>query len=334
MMGDRIESDSAMRSSVPSVSVIIPTYARPIYLRDALSSIMQQDLSQTEYEVIVVDNKPTGEVERIIASLEESGPIRYLPETETGLHHARHAGARVARGEILVYVDDDVLMPEEWLYWMTRHFADPQVGCVGGKVVGAWEVDPPAWFDQFDEGHLSLLDLGDEPMELCLPTCVWGCNMAVRRTALFQVGGFNPDAFGDRRDIWMRGDGECGLQYRLYHAGYRVIYEPRAWLYHRISASRLAPQQLYRRLFDQGISDSYARVREIQHLPLMRLRLLKHSAHCFTTACRHYARTLGRAGDWVRARADAHYWYAMGQHQLRAALDKSLREHVLRESYL
>ena len=43
--------------------------------------------------------------------------------------------------------------------------------------------------------------------------------MAVRRTVVFGVGGFNPDGLGDRRLIWIRGDGECGLQEKIYKSG-------------------------------------------------------------------------------------------------------------------
>jgi glycosyltransferase involved in cell wall biosynthesis len=324
----------AMSTAQLLASVIIPTYGRPVYLRDALASILQQKMAPDTHEIIVVDNKPTGEVQRIVADLDGDVPVRYLPEERMGLHHARHAGARAAVGQVLVYVDDDVLAPAEWLGWMLAPFADPQVGCAGGKVVARWESDLPDWYDQFEEGHLSLLDLGDEPIELPLPLCVWGCNMAVRRSALFQVGGFNPDGFGDRRDIWLRGDGECGLQYRLHDAGYRTYYEPRAWLHHRIPASRLTPHQFYQRFFNQGITDSYARVREIQDMPLLTMRLARHSARCFLAAGRSYLYSMTHDDTAIRSRADAHYWYALGQHHLRTAFSGSLREHVLRESYL
>lgn len=318
-------------------SVIVPTYGhRPGYLRDALLSVRAQSLSGDEYEILVVDNTPTGTVVDIVEGLNRNGEhyVRYTHEPVVGLHNARHAGAREGRGDILVYIDDDVIAHQNWLKALLEPFHDPRVGCAGGKVIPMWEVDPPGWYTQFNSGYLSLLDLGEESRELRWPACVWGCNMAVRRNVIYSLGGFNPDALGDRRLIWLRGDGECGLQEKIYNSGLRVVYEPQAWVYHRIPASRLTPEHLYWRFFIQGIQDSYTRIRAMDGCQSFTLRLLGYASFCFLKTCWKYMRSLMYHENRVRLRADAWLWYGKGQHQVRTALSRRLRRHVLRESYL
>ena len=318
------------------VSLIVSTYGRPVSLKDTLVSLLQQDISSEQYEIIVVDNKPMKDVYRIIQELELEWQrsIHYVEEPRIGLHNARHAGARTARGEILAYVDDDVVAPPGWLKALLKSYTDPQVACAGGKILPKWEAEPPAWVAQFGENggiNLSLLDLGDETLELAWPQGVHGCNMSVRRSALFEVGGYNPDAIGDQRRIWLRGDGESGLHKKLYDAGYKVIYEPQAWLYHRVPASRLRPEYFCWRAFIQGISDSYTHMRT-RRLPI--IRLLGHSGRCVIMAGRSYARSLRESEGRILSRSRAWYWYGRAQHQLRLARSPSLRRHVTQETYL
>ena len=96
------------------ISIIIPTYGRTRYLKDTLLSISSQSIDE-EYEVLVVDNnlKSDRKIYSIVKELNQSAdiPIRYVPEPRVGLLYARHRGAKESRGQILVYVDDDVLCP-------------------------------------------------------------------------------------------------------------------------------------------------------------------------------------------------------------------------------
>jgi|SRR5687768_10315455 len=318
-------------------SVIVPTFGeRAAYLQDALLSIREQNFPAAEYEIIIVDNSPSGAAAKIAEAFAGSaGPaIRYLRESGTGLLHARHAGARAALGDVVVFVDDDIIASPDWLRTLLRAFDSSDVACAGGKAVPQWEAAIPPWYAQFDSGYLSLLDLGDETRELKYPVCVWGCNMAVRKTALFETGGFNPDGIGDRKRIWLRGDGECGLQEKIARSGLRVIYEPEALVHHRIPSSRLTPEYFYWRFFIQGILDSYVRVRQIGNRPFLTMRLLKHAAYCLVQAVRYYIASVVHGDRRVRLRAEAWAWRGRGQHQLKTALSLELRDHVLRPSYL
>jgi glycosyltransferase involved in cell wall biosynthesis len=317
-------------------SVIVPTYSRPVYLRDTLISLLQQDFPPGQYEIIVVDNRPTGEVRHIVQKLEVEWQrfIRYIEEPNVGLHNARHAGAKVACGAILVYVDDDILAHPEWLRAMLAFFKNPLVAIVGGKVLPQWETQPPEWLSQFPSSYLSLLDLGERSQELRWPKGVYGCNMAVRRSTLYEVGGFNPDAMGDRRLIWFRGDGETGLHRKIYDAGYKAIYEPRAWVSHRITPERLKARAFYDRGLMVGLSWSYSHIRNTKEHSYFTLRIIRRAFLAFLRAFRCCMRAVFQRNRRIRCISDAWLWYGYGMQHLYAAIIPRLRVFLLKDSYL
>lgn len=320
-------------------SIIVPTYgSRLEYLKDTLISAQNQNLSADEYEIIAVDNSPNARVLPVVEEMNRNGGyhVRYVRETKMGLLDARHAGARHAKGQILVYVDDDIIAPPEWLQALTEPFKDPDVACSGGKVLPQWEAEVPSWFSQFTHGHLSLLDLGNKTIEI-KHAGLWGCNMAVRRDYFFAVGGGNPEIIGgDPSFIWLMGSGECGLEDKLHDLGFKLIYEPRAWLYHRIPASRLKPEYFYWRLFMQGVDDSYTYIRDLRlhNKKYLYAYVIKGILFNHLRAGKALIKSLIKRGQRIRLKADALYWYARGQHHARTLLSKKMRQHVFKDSYL
>jgi cellulose synthase/poly-beta-1,6-N-acetylglucosamine synthase-like glycosyltransferase len=307
-----------------------------VYLKDTLISLLQQEFPSEQYEIIVVDNRPTGEVRHIVQKLEREwqGFIRSVEEPHVGLHNARHAGAKVARGEILVYVDDDIIAPSGWLSAILEPFKDPLVALAGGKIKPKWEAQPPEWLSQFPPSYLSLLDLGEERQELRWPKGVYGCNMAVRRSTLYEVGGFNPDAMGERRFIWFRGDGETGLHRKVSDAGYKAIYEPRAWVYHRITPERLKARAFYDRGLLVGLSWSYSHIRNTKEHSYFTLRIIRHALLAFLRTIRCCMRAVFQRNRRVRCISDAWLWYGYGMQHLYAAIIPRLRAFLLKDSYL
>jgi glycosyltransferase involved in cell wall biosynthesis len=318
-------------------SIIVPSYDRAAFLQHTVASLSAQNYIGG-FEIIIVDNAPSAKIQGYVASLggRPGSQVRYIPEKSIGLHHARHAGAKASRGDVLVYVDDDVLAEPGWLAALLEPYQDDNVACVGGKVLPCWEATPPKWVYSLHPGNYSLLDYGDDVRELRWPEDLYGCNFSIRKTVLFEVGGFNPDGFRDRRLIWYRGDGETGLLRKVYAAGYKVVYAPRAVLYHRMPASRLTPSYVRRRAFDQAISDEYSRYHE-QHISASGLvfraadavmRVVYHALRAGVSFLRHDDTT------WVKETAAVAYMLARSEYNLRLSVDPKLREHVLRKSYL
>jgi glycosyltransferase involved in cell wall biosynthesis len=242
------------------VSVIIPTYKRPKQLRRALESFANQDFAR--YEILVVDNEGSSEIEHLVLRLNRSlsCPLYYVSEPRLGLHNARHAGARAAKGKILVFTDDDATFDPHWLSAYEKAFLSyPNMAAAGGCVRPIWESEPPAWLNKFMRNKkifppLSLIDLrilchiGDGGM-------FFGVNMAIRRNVLFELGGFSPEAFGD---VWL-GNGETGLDRKLRANVMSVGYIPQAIVYHHIPVERMTVEYLKRRMANEGACDMYTR---------------------------------------------------------------------------
>ena len=252
-------------------SVVIPTYNRCGCLATSLASLANQELPAVEFEILIVDNGSTDNTRSVAeAAIQDyrQHRIRYLYEPVPGLLSGRHRGALKADGEILVFVDDDIQTTPSWLRAISETFDDGQVQLVGGRNVAKYECEPPNWLASFwfttpyggqACGYLSLLDIGDEAREIDA-NYVWGLNFAIRRSTLFELGGFHPDCIPDHLQRF-QGDGETGLTRKANERGYRAVYQPKALVHHRIPASRVTPEYFERRSFYQGVCDSYTEIR-------------------------------------------------------------------------
>lgn len=317
----------------PKATVVVPTTGSRGSLWNALATLERQTVSPGVFEVVVCDNSVDGAIRAPIQELQSTLNITYIHVSEPGLHEARHAGARTASTELLLYIDDDVLVPPDWVKNILRAFAEcPEAVVIAGRVLPEWQgKQPPSWLQDIGLTPLSILDLGDQRKRLDFPDIGFGCNLAIKRDAVFEVGGFNPDAMGDPSRVWMRGDGETGLQEKLHLAGYKVVYDPDAWLYHVIPPTRLTPDYVQWRFFIEGISDSYTRARRHQMKGLV-----THALVCLLRCVFYFGLITFRTDRdaRIRARVRVAYWWGRSRHQLKLLRLPKLRDHVLRESYL
>jgi hypothetical protein len=162
---------------------------------------------------------------------------------------------------VLVFTDDDATFDPDWLAAYDRAFAERlEMVAAGGPVQPVWETPPPVWLRGLMQADptmfpsLSLLDLSSD-FSLSTDGIFFGVNMAIRRAALFELGGFNPEIFGDR---WL-GDGETGLNRKLWATGQLIGYVPSALVYHHVPAERMTVAYLRRRQANDGACDMYAR---------------------------------------------------------------------------
>lgn len=111
-----------MRSRDPFFSIIVPTYNRPQQLRRCLESLARLDYPRHRYEVILVDDGSSTPLASIIEPFQQSIDIQYIRKQNSGPASARNAGAAVARGRYLAFLDDDCQPTEEWLRVLENHF--------------------------------------------------------------------------------------------------------------------------------------------------------------------------------------------------------------------
>ena len=252
------------RPDAPLVSVVICTYNRVRQLRGALQSVAAQTLPRDEFETIVVDNASTDETRTVAHEFRAAANVHYLFEPTRGLCHARNGGWRAARGQYVAYLDDDAEATPVWLVEILRAFGSvrPTPGCVGGRVDPVYEAPRPAWLSDDIALSLTIVDWSETSHVIQDLRREWlvGANLACRRAALEEVGGFHPAL--DRSGNNLLSSGDVYLQRLIMEAGHSCYYHPAAAVRHHVPASRLERRWFMRRYYWQGVSDA---VMEILH---------------------------------------------------------------------
>ena len=249
-----------------AISVIIPTYNRCTVLQRTLQSVAHLDASPNTFEVIVVDNGSTDATRESFELVRSRFPkidFRYFREPIPGLLSGRHRGVHEARGDICAFLDDDVRLSQDWLAALEQAFQDPATILAGGPSRPLFECSPPLWLNKFYEENeqgrfciwLSLFDGGDRSKKVD-PCYVFGLNFSIRKKALFEFGGFNPDLITKSLQRF-QGDGDFGLTLKLRRENHNAFYHPNASLLHEVSAKRLTAEYFEQRGFRQGVCDSY-----------------------------------------------------------------------------
>lgn len=163
---------------MPKFSVVIPTCRRPEELALCLERLApgrQREISEADYEVIVTD-AAVGET--LDGRLRQSFPwVRWSLAPRHGPGPNRNAGARLARGEWLVFVDDDCLPDSQWLARIAVYTTDASVDVIEGAIHSPALPDHPLWTAPVNtQGNAG-----------------WTANLTVRRALFERLGGFDPD---------------------------------------------------------------------------------------------------------------------------------------------
>lgn len=223
------------------VTVAIPTHNRAEFLRECLRSLVAQDYPRRRYEIVVVDDASTDSTPQVVA---EFDAVRHLRQPRGWLNAARNAAIDGARGDVVAFLDDDVVAPRSWLAALAGGVtANPAAGCFGGAIRLRLEGRVPRHCGRHELGE-SEFDLGEMTHET---EFVWGANMAVTRSALELAGPF------DESLPWLPNE-ELEWQQRLRAAGGSIVYLPDAWVWHRRSPDddRMRIPALFRRHFARG----------------------------------------------------------------------------------
>jgi glucosyl-dolichyl phosphate glucuronosyltransferase len=258
------------KGQIVLISIVIPTYNRSQLLAKALDSISQQSMECDKYEVLVVDNGSTDDTAAVVKVKSQLlSNLKYYYEAEPGLHAGRHRGLKEAKGDILVYIDDDIEATTNWLKSIQQAFLDPEVVLVGGNNLPLFIEPPPKWLEvmwknsRIKGGRAlpshSLLELKGESRDIS-PYWVWGCNFSIRKDVLIAAGGFHPDSMPKDR-IRFRGDGETHVSRFIEQTGQRCFFHSEATVYHKVTPERMTQKYFYKRGFSQGVSESFTRLR-------------------------------------------------------------------------
>ena len=234
------------------VTVAIPTYNRADFLRQTLAGLVAQQFPRDHFEILVLDNNSTDHTRAVVAEFASAHPApRYLLETQQGLDYARNRAVAEARGDIIVFGDDDILVQPDWL----AHLAVPlladtaqRIGAVGGEVIPVFPNGLPDWVAEWHAPLAFRPDLGPLPPQ----HSPMGANLAFPRRIFTQLGLFHTALDRAAGNYFSGGDSE--MIRRVRAAGHEVWFAPSAAVKHQMPASRTTFRYASRHAFDSARS--------------------------------------------------------------------------------
>jgi glycosyltransferase involved in cell wall biosynthesis len=245
------------------VSVIISTRDRAALLEYCLICLCQQTIDPARYNICVVDNGSSDHTQDIVKKVAARFPTHQLFalfEPLPGVCRAHNRGIAATESDYLVFPDDDVRVPPNWLESFLIHFEtkDEKLAIIGGEIVPIWKGKKPDWIT---EGMLVFLsattNLGHLPRYVGFEEYFIECNCCYRRKDLAEIGNF-PEYLGRSGNSLLCGQNvvESGIKQR----GGLALYDPNIIVRHIIHADRLTPTWFRRRFFWQGVTGQAVRV--------------------------------------------------------------------------
>ncbi|MCZ2079311.1 MAG: glycosyltransferase family 2 protein [Bryobacterales bacterium] len=202
----------------------MPTYLREQMLVETVANALALDPSPDE--ILVIDQTPQHELqtEAFLREQESASRIRRIRLSPPNLPAARNLALAETGCEVLIFVDDDVRMPQDFVRLHLRNYTDADVGAVAGRVLQSGLRKPArkSWPPIMDHRFFPL-----DSMERRESVAVLrGCNHSVRTSVLRHIGGYDPNYIG-----WAWGeDGDVAV--RIWKTGRRVVFDPLACLEH------------------------------------------------------------------------------------------------------
>lgn len=249
-------------------SVIICSYNRANILSKCLTSLNNQFFPKDQYEVIIVNNNSTDNTEEMALSFSKEWPhFQYIMETNQWLSQARNTGSRLAKGKVLIFLDDDVIIPESYLDRVAYIHTKFDFSCWGGIDIPYYQDEKPLWVkDSYLQFRLPYHDF--QQIDAGKKECVAGFSFIIRKDLLFEFGGFDPRV-GMKGEVVGYGE-ETFLQHQLHAKGIPIGYDPQLKVQHHMLPHKLKLKWYFEAADALGKSQAVFK-REVKGFPLFLL---------------------------------------------------------------
>ncbi|MGN6716296.1 MAG: glycosyltransferase family 2 protein [Candidatus Binatia bacterium] len=236
-----------------TITFIIPTKNRCELIRELLNSLENlRGLTRIQPNIIVGDNASADSTPKIVEMRKTSFPTELilLNVASPGKSAVLNQAIRRSTGEVLAFLDDDVVVDSSWLEEIENFFKSNPAHCVGqGKIRTGLGDSPDPEVRRLLQRYRTIpqLEFSSDIGDL---HSLNGANIAIRRTVFDRVGYFDerlgPGASGTSEDV--------ELAQRIRKAGMKIAYMPRALVYHRVDRERLTEKYFKQTHWRQGAS--------------------------------------------------------------------------------
>lgn len=239
------------------VSIIICTYNREKYLGETLERLAA-NVFDGEWELLLIDNNCTDSTPAIckaFAAKYPATPFRYVVEEKQGLSHARNRGMAEAKGDWLVFLDDDAFVEPDYLSRLNRYIDQlPDMMAFGGRIYPLFEDGKaPSWLCRWNKSWLSAIDKGDNIGRFEGSEFPIGANMGFRRMMYEACGEF--DTTLGRSGKNLIGGEEKDYFNRIKARQGKIYYLPEIAVRHCIPPSRTTSEYIARLGDGVGMSE-------------------------------------------------------------------------------
>ena len=238
----------------PGITVVLPTWNRPLGLRRALDGLAGQHDPGAEWDVTVVASAADPAARPVVEAVAHRLPVpaTVADEPEPGASRARNRGLATSR-RVVAFLDDDCVPDPGWLAAVARPVLGGSWAGVGGRVVADPAVARPRWLGDALVAYLAEYDRGPEEHRLADDDFLLTANAAFDADLLAAAGGFDPllGPTAGRPTV----DDDVDVCRKVRAAGGQILYVPSAVVVHELPVSRLSPAYLLRRMHAQGRSD-------------------------------------------------------------------------------
>ncbi len=237
------------------MTVVVPTHRRPVSLAALLEAVAAQADPGVPWSVLVIDNEDAPGAERVFAEHVDALPVpaRLVREPQKGASRARNRGIAEADGEIIAFLDDDVIPHPDWLREVIGPIVAGRCEGVGGRVELDESVPRPSWLWGSATAYLAAYDRGDQEIQLDDDDYLLTANAAFLTSLLRMTPGFDPALGPQPGTPTVNDDVDICRSFRS--VGGRLRYAPAAVVVHELPPERLRVGYMVRRSYAQGRSD-------------------------------------------------------------------------------
>jgi glycosyltransferase involved in cell wall biosynthesis len=246
--GEQMSLDETGTAGSPTVSVVIATYSMDRWdgLRETVASVKNQTAQVLE-TTIVVDHHPG-----LMAKASKELGVAVVPNTALpGASGARNSGVAVSKGEIIVFLDDDITAMPSLIEKMLEHFKDSAVVGVGTLLEPSWDLQRPSWFPHEFDWVIGCSYRG-MPERVTPVRNVWSGSMAIRRNVFEAIEGFRI-GFGKVGTRNRPEDTDLCLRATEFFGEGIWLYEPSAIAKHKVPPERATFRYFVRRCYYEGL---------------------------------------------------------------------------------